>query len=168
MAKINKRQAKIANRKFALSARQVERAMSGVLPEPITSHFVVVGGHRYPPKQVIGAVTGLDRARFTSHHALRLLTRLGFAVGRQVPTRAVQPHAVVPAERPTGAAAEKPLAERLLGLRGQWVAIKGTDVLVAAATPREVVSWLAEHQRSADTMFRVPEDELAATGLAPL
>lgn len=35
---------------------------SDVLPEPIHQHYVVVGGRRYPPKQILTCVTGLDRA----------------------------------------------------------------------------------------------------------
>jgi hypothetical protein len=48
------------------------------------------------------------------------------------------------------------------------VAVADDEVLVAAPTPHAVVSWLAQHGRKADSMFRVPEDELAASGLAPL
>lgn len=51
---------------------------------------------------------------------------------------------------------------------GQWIAIKDDELLVAASTPRELVGWLARYDRRADSMFRVPEDELAADGLAPL
>jgi hypothetical protein len=60
------------------------------------------------------------------------------------------------------------LADRLRPLAGQWVAIKGDDVLYAAASPQELVRWLGQHGQKADCMFRVPENELAATGLAPL
>jgi len=50
---------------------------------------------------------------------------------------------------------------------GRWVAMKDEDVVIAAASPGEVVGWLSEHGVRADSMFRVPEDELAASGLAP-
>ena len=53
-------------------------------------------------------------------------------------------------------------------LTGKWVAIKAADVLHAAYTPHELVEWLCEDGHKADSTFRVPEDELAATGLAPL
>jgi hypothetical protein len=49
------------------------------------------------------------------------------------------------------------------------VAVADDELLVAAATPHEVVGWLAQHGRRAESsMFRVPEDELALGGLAPL
>jgi hypothetical protein len=60
------------------------------------------------------------------------------------------------------------LGERLRPLAGQWVAIKDDDVLHAAPTPAELVSWLARHGQRADSLFRVPEDARAETGLAPL
>ena len=59
------------------------------------------------------------------------------------------------------------LADQLRPLVGRWVAIKDDDVLFDAQTPRELVGWLTEHGQKADSVFRVPEDELAATGLAP-
>ena len=161
MPETRSRSLTIGGQAFRLSRSDVERAMRGVLPEPIREHYVVVGSRRYPPKQVIGEVTELERAFFTSHHALRVLRNLGFAVGRQHERRAR------PGEEPMSLV-EDQLARRLLDLRGQWVATKGEEVLIAAPAPQEVVSWLARHHREADSMFRVPEDELAATGLAPL
>ncbi len=63
---------------------------------------------------------------------------------------------------------ERELAEALRPFRGEWVATKDGELLVAAPTPRGVVVWLARNGRRADSMFRVPEDELALGGLAPL
>jgi hypothetical protein len=156
----------IAHRPFALRASQVERAMRGVLPEPLRDHYVVVGQRRYPPKQVLGRVTGLDRADFTTHHARRILTGLGFPVGRRT-------HAAAPAlpsretPRRGGGKRRRPSAETLEPFVGQWVATRGAEVLVAAAEPREVVGWLAAHNQAADSMFRVPRDEFEASGVAP-
>jgi hypothetical protein len=48
------------------------------------------------------------------------------------------------------------------------VAIKDEDILHAAQSPQALVSWLARHGQQADSMFRVPEDETAASGIAPL
>lgn len=59
------------------------------------------------------------------------------------------------------------LVDRLRPLIGQWVAIKGDDVLYAASTLQQLVGWLSKHGQKADSVFRVPGDELAATGLAP-
>jgi hypothetical protein len=51
---------------------------------------------------------------------------------------------------------------------GQWVAVKDDEVMYAAPSPQQVIGWLTTHGQRADSMFRVPEGELAATGLAPL
>lgn len=52
-------------------------------PEPVKEHYVVVSGRRFPPKQVLGVVTGLDRADFTTHQARAVLRRIGFGVFRR-------------------------------------------------------------------------------------
>ncbi len=195
----------IAKQRFELRRDRVERMLRGVLPEPISTHYVVIGARRYPPKQVIGVVTGIDRADFTTHQARRVLMGLGFAVGRRpsgaadmlgrvrvdAPVdapgarsrRAAQSanhvaaapcppsprHAAATVLAPISAPdRERELAEALCPLRGEWVAIKDGELLVAAPTPKELVGWLARHDRRADSMFRVPEDELALAGLAPL
>jgi len=159
--KIVERQVTIAGEPFRLRDRDVLRAMRGIEAEPISSHFVVVGDRRFPPKQVISSVTGLDRADFTTHQARRTLMRLGFTVGRRNAGQRMDPDA-------RGQARAGSLGERLMGLAGQWVAIKDEDVLHAADSPQELVGWLARHGQKADSVFRVPEDEFAATGLAPL
>jgi hypothetical protein len=149
----------IARRRYEVRPGDVEEAVRGLLPEPVNSHFVVVNARQYPPKQVIGELTGLDRADFTSHQARRVLMNLGFAVGRR-PARSKSSQGA--SDRQSG------LADALQALVGQWVAVAGDEVIVAASSPREVVSWLASHHKTADSMFRVPEDEVAASGLAPL
>lgn len=133
--------------------------MRSELPEPIRDHFVVIGGRRFPPKQVLGAVTGLDRADFTTHQARSLLRRLGFLTGR---ARGGPAGTATPtAEHPQG------LAEALRPFRGQWVAIAGDEVLVGAGSPREVLSWLERHNRPADSLFRVPIDPTKDQAAAP-
>jgi hypothetical protein len=159
------REVKIAGQPFVLRNSDVIDAVRDVDPEPITSHFVVVGARRFPPKQVVSEVTGLDRADFTTHQARRTLIRLGFPAGRRgVATsnpRQTGDHG------PSGPAADH-LTDRLRSLSGQWVAIKDDDVIHSSRSPHELVGWLGQHGQHADTMFRVPENELAATGLAPL
>lgn len=166
------RQVRIAGQLFLLRSRDVERAVRDVDPEPITSHFVVIGERRFPPKQVVSAVTGLDRADFTTHQARRTLMRLGFPAGRRgVQASGTKSYAIREAREEGSAESlvtEKRLAERLRPLAGRWVAIKDDDILHAADTPQQLVGWLGEHGQKADSVFRVPEDELAATGLAPL
>ena len=142
-----------------------EIARDFVEPEAITSHYVVVGGRRFPPKQAISAVTGLDRADFTTHQARRTLLRLGFAAGRRSRRRSASPRTA-----PPGSADSPPvlLVDRLRSFEGQWVAIQDDDVIHAAATPHELVGWLARQGQRADSMFRMPADDVAANGLAPL
>jgi hypothetical protein len=176
MTETSRHSVTIAKRRFELRRDRVEQITGQVLPEPISSHYVVIGSRRYPPKQVIGLITGLDRADFTSHQARRVLMGLGFAVGRRVSPAGARVAAdrsgVSPgadsavSESPPGG--ERELAETLGLFRGEWVATKDGELLVAAATPKELVGWLARHDRHADSMFRVPEDELALGGLAPL
>ncbi len=149
-----------------------------VLPEPINRHYVVIDRRRYPPKQVVGVVTGLDRADFTSHQARRILTGLGFPAGRKSrenlfdASRSEVPTQTRPSAARSGRRGQnepmRPTAESLEPFVGQWVATEGPEVLVAAGDPGTVVSWLAEHRKQADSMFRVPVDEFQAGGLAPL
>ncbi len=56
----------VSGRRYDLDSQSVEAALEGALPEPIHEHFVVVNGRRWPPKQVLAWVTGLDRADFTA------------------------------------------------------------------------------------------------------
>jgi hypothetical protein len=158
------RHVKIAGQPFVLRNSDVLRAVRKVDPEPITSHFVVVGARRFPPKQVLSEVTGLDRADFTTHQARRTLIRLGFSAGRRTSASA---RTRAGNSRDESASESDRLVDRLRPLAGEWVAIKDDDVLHATNTPRELVEWLSQHGQKADSVFRVPEDELAATGLAP-
>lgn len=166
----------VAKQRFELGPEDVELRLRGVLPEPITSHFVVIDGRRYPPKQVIGALTGIDRADFTTHQARRVLTGLGFAAGRQhrqvLAGGETEAYADVSKQAPLRhvggeGVSTRPSAESLEPFVGQWVATRGPEVLVAAPDPRTLVSWLAEHSQQAESMFRVPGDEFEASGAAP-
>jgi hypothetical protein len=154
------RAVQISGQQFDLDPRRIVRAVSRALPEPVRDHYVVIEGRRYPPKQVIALATGLDRADFTTHQARRILRRLGFTAARR--TAHPTPSAGSAPRRPT----TDPV-ERLRPHIGEWVAVKGDDVLVAADTPAAVLAWLAQHDQTADSMFRVPENEAAAGGAAP-
>jgi hypothetical protein len=161
----------ISGRTYDLDPRQVEQATSGELPEPIVEHFVVIDGRRWPPKQALALVTGLDRADFTTHQARRALTRLGFPAGRsarsgkhgRMDSLRITPQSAGAIET----ARSRPLAEALRPFIGQWVAVRGDEVLVAAHSPAEVVSWLARYQQKAQSVFRVPGSEEAISGAAP-
>src|SRR5580692_13097544 len=104
----------VAGHRYELESRGVETALEGVLPEPIHEHFVVINGRRWPPKQVLALVTGLDRADFTTHQARRALIRLGFPAGRAPGARGHHPAAA--SSRPPASGAAGPpqtLAEAL-------------------------------------------------------
>jgi hypothetical protein len=64
--------------RHTLDAAAVRTALRGGAPENVREHWVDVDGVRWPPKQALARATGLDRAEFTSHIALRQLQRLGF------------------------------------------------------------------------------------------
>lgn len=160
----------VSGRRYQLDRRGVEAALEGVLPEPIQEHFVVINGRRWPPKQVLARVTGLDRADFTTHQARRALTRLGFSAARA--TRSREHHAgaaegIMPSAGDETTARPGSLVEALRPFIGLWVAVRGEEVLVAAPSPRDVVAWLAQHGQRAQSMFRVPDSEQAITGAAP-
>ena len=154
---------RISGQLFHLEREAVEEALGGVLPDPLRDHYVVVRGRRYPPKQVLARVTGLDRADFTTHQARRVLKRLGFVASRSARGSDVADET---GEGPYGgrqAAALEPF-------RGKWVALASpTDVLVAADSPQEVLAWLARHERRASYgMFRVPASMAEVEGAGPL
>src|SRR6266571_8799541 len=104
----------ISGQRYDLDARRVQEALQGELPEPITEHFIVVNGRRWPPKQVLALVTGLDRADFTTHQARRALTRLGFSAGRTASARVRHAGgAATAASSPSAPVQATPLVEAL-------------------------------------------------------
>jgi hypothetical protein len=162
----------VSGHRYDLDSRGVEAALQGALPEPIQEHFVVINGRRWPPQQALALVTGLDRADFTTHQARRALTRLGFPAGRAASptgnhqvassaTAAAGPKVSGTAGRP------EPLEEAMRPFIGQWVAVRGDEVLVAAPSAKEFVAWLARHRQRAQSMFRVPGFEQDIAGAAP-
>ena len=161
----------ISGHQYSLDSGHVEAVLQGVLPEPIHEHFVVINGRRWPPKQVMALVTGLDRADFTTHHARRVLTRLGFPAGRGATGRGHRPATFAATALPSAANStderRAPSAEALRPYIGLWVAVRGDEVLVAAPTPKEVVAWLSQHGQRAQSMFRVVDSEQAIAGAAP-
>jgi hypothetical protein len=161
----------VSGHQYRLDSPDVEAALQGQLPEPIHEHFVVINGRRWPPKQVLALVTGLDRADFTTHQARRTLTRLGFPAGRATSPRerhrGTSADAAPPPAASSNAGRPASLAEALRPFIGLWVAVRGDDVLVAAPSPKEVVAWLARHRQRAQAMFRVVDSEQAVIGAAP-
>jgi hypothetical protein len=159
----------ISGQEVSLDHDSVTESVRGLLPDPLQEHYVVVDGRRFPPKQVIFHVTGVDKADFTTHQARRVLKRLGFTaarVGAETHPEPVADSADSGGRGPYGgrqAAALEPFV-------GKWVALADpTHVLVAADTPQEVLAWLATHDRRAVYgMFRVPQSSTDAQGAAPL
>lgn len=153
----------VAGQRFSLEWDIVEHELEHVQPEPVHEHYVVVRGRRYPPKQVLSALTGLDRADFTTHQARRILKRLGFVAARRS-KRAENP---TPSESALGPHGGKQAAA-LAPFVGKWVALGAPDeVLVAGESAEEVVSWLSKHEQKASGILRVPATPSAAQGLAP-
>jgi hypothetical protein len=157
---MNQVQVRIHQQAFALDATEIQGVLRDVMPEPLGDHFVVVGGRRFPPKQVISLVTGLDRADFNTHQARRILSRLGFSVGR----RSHDSGQISP-DRPGPHGGRE--ADLLRPFAGRWVAQRGLEILVAADTPTIVLQWLERNNQQADAMFQVPRDETEVTGAAP-
>lgn len=151
---------RIAQQEYTLSPDQVERLLRGVMPEPLGDHFVVIGGRRFPPKQVISLVTGLDRADFNTHQARRILSRLGYTVGRRSQASEVS----TPGRQGPHGGRE---ADLLRPFAGQWVAQRGLEVIAAADSPQAVLQWLERNDQRADAMFLVPDDADEAIGAAP-
>lgn len=140
---------RVAGEDFDLDAPGVERAVAAVDPEPIREHYVVIGRRRYPPKQVVAALTGLDRADFTTHQARAILRRLGFGVYRRRPSRPPDDRRGMPGpHRGAEAAALEPYV-------GRWIAQDGLEVLFDADSPQSVVRWLRTNGLRA-RVWRVP------------
>src|SRR5437870_4170777 len=75
---VKEAQMKVGGRDFNLTKQEVEARMKGEDPEVIQKHMVEVNGQMFPPKQVLGHVTGWDRTSFTTMEAQRVLARIGF------------------------------------------------------------------------------------------
>jgi hypothetical protein len=137
----------IAGREYHVTAEDVRRLAGQLDPEAIDVWFAMVDQRRFPPKQLVEALTGLDRADFNSHQARALLVRLGFPVQRRRPARTDASLAA----GPLGGAEARALAPYV----GRWVAQDGFDVLYDADSPDEVARWLVRHRRRA-RVWRVP------------
>ncbi|MFD7922171.1 SCO5918 family protein [Streptomyces sp. NPDC059740] len=81
----------IANFPFDLLKKDVEQAMKGVRPEPVSGPSVSVGRRVYPVKQVGEVVTRQDRRDFTAGEMTRALTRLGFTCHTATPAAVLTP-----------------------------------------------------------------------------
>lgn len=148
--------ATIARHPFDLTTAQVERALQGVAPEPLRDHYAIVNGRRYPPKQVIAAVTGLDRSAFITTQARSVLERLGFTVGRI----GSPPTASTPSTAPSSADERLTReADLLRPHRGEFVAVDQdwTEVVASGPDAASVARALKAIGR-VGVIFRVPLD----------
>lgn len=73
---------KISGKVFTLSKKMIEAAAKNLTPDNVQSHGVKIGGTVFPVKQVLAAVTHLDRLDFQSAQARSVLQRLGFTLMR--------------------------------------------------------------------------------------
>ncbi len=69
---------KVGGRDFNFTKQEIEERMKGEDPELIQKHMVEVNGQMFPPKQVLGHITGWARTSFTTMEAQRVLIRIGF------------------------------------------------------------------------------------------
>lgn len=153
--------ARVSGHTYEFDTQSVQSSLDGIDPEPIRDHYVIVLGRRYPPKQVLGLMTGLDRADFTTHQARAVLRRIGLGVYR----RSAPPTPGAARSEGPHAGAEAAL---LAPYQGRWVAQDGLDILFDAEHPEDVLGWLRRHGRSA-RVWRVPStpSEVGSTLSAP-
>ncbi len=148
--------ATIARHPYDLTKVQVERAMQGVVAQPLRDHYVVVNGRRYPPKQVIATVTGLDRSAFITTQARSLLERLQFTVGRVGSPAAAAPTTTEPTAADERLAQEADLHRPH---RGVFVAVDQDWTEVIASGPDAAgVARALEAIGRVGVIFRVPMD----------
>lgn len=72
----------VGGRDLELTQSQVLETMNGLEPEVVREYFVELPNGWFPPKQIFAMVTEWDRGSFTSHEAVRVLSRLGLACRR--------------------------------------------------------------------------------------
>lgn len=72
----------VGGRELELTRLQVVETMNGLEPEIVREYFVELPNGWFPPKQIFAIVTEWERSSFTSHEAVRVLSRLGLACRR--------------------------------------------------------------------------------------
>ncbi|HVL89704.1 MAG TPA: hypothetical protein VM841_05660 [Actinomycetota bacterium] len=147
----------VAGHSFTLSRERIEAICRDLYPDPVRDHYTVIEGRRFPPKQIIGAITGLDRNDFTTNQARSILRRLGFASGRAGESKPPRAAESAPAYRHSDADALRPYL-------GRWVATRAGQVVIAADSPQAVLAGLRAAGIKAESLFRVPLDPAADVG----
>lgn len=72
----------IGGHQFLITRDEVLSKTRELQPDQLHDHGVKLHGKAFPVKQVIAAVTGLDRLDFQSMQARSVLKRLGFELWR--------------------------------------------------------------------------------------
>jgi hypothetical protein len=73
----------VGGRDLDLTQSEVVKVMDGQDPELVREYFVELPQGLFPPKQVLAVATSWDRSSFTSHEAVRVLSRLGLVCRRK-------------------------------------------------------------------------------------
>ncbi|MCZ2527524.1 SCO5918 family protein [Streptomyces sp. HB2AG] len=88
----------IAGYSFDLTASEVQQAMSGIKPEPVTGESVRIGRRTYPVKQVGAVVTRQDRRDFSAAEVTRAMRKLGFTCNPAPAPAAPEPESFLGAD----------------------------------------------------------------------
>lgn len=67
---------------YDIDPADAKRRLVARAAEPIQTHWVGVDGRRWPPKQALEVISGVQRTGFTSRRASDILNGLGFATSR--------------------------------------------------------------------------------------
>jgi hypothetical protein len=70
----------LRGRTFVKSSEDFVKAVKGLDPGRIQKYSTVIGGKRYPIRQVLAAATKLQAIAITSQDAYRVLEKFGFTV----------------------------------------------------------------------------------------
>ncbi len=70
----------LRGRTFEKRRADFAQAVKDMAPGRIQKYSVVIGGKRYPIRQVLAAVTNIQAIALTSQDAFRVLERFGFSV----------------------------------------------------------------------------------------
>lgn len=98
---------------YSLEPDVVRARVTAVPPDPIRVHWIEIDGRRWPPKQAFRIATATPDADFTTHMALRVFQRLGFATSPIPQGGGSDVAPAAPRARPRGTlAAARPVVSR--------------------------------------------------------
>lgn len=130
------------------------------------SAFVVVHGRRYPARKVLSQATGTPIGRFTSVQATNVLGRLGFVTGDRPRQRRKAKLPALGRPGPAKRRGESALHHDLRAHVGEWVAVRGSELLAFGPDAKTVIAQLKERGEIADAMYKVPRDLSEISGAA--